>query len=105
MELVTFLRDPDRFLRMGARTPAGVLLCGAPGTGTALLQKPEFGLVRHVSWPLSRGHCPQRPPSSGLRAELLTSPWADCLVCEALTPAALQSCNDVIVFFWPLQWR
>ena len=43
MELVTFLRDPDRFLRMGARTPAGVLLCGAPGTGTALLQKPELG--------------------------------------------------------------
>ena len=38
MELVTFLRDPDRFLRMGARTPAGVLLCGAPGTGTPLLQ-------------------------------------------------------------------
>lgn len=38
MELVTFLRNPDRFLRMGARTPAGVLLCGAPGTGTAHLQ-------------------------------------------------------------------
>ena len=57
MELVTFLRDPDRFLRMGARTPAGVLLCGAPGTGTALLQHVNLGWYG-MSRPLSRGHCP-----------------------------------------------
>lgn len=31
MELVAFLRNPDRFLKMGARSPAGVLLVGPPG--------------------------------------------------------------------------
>ena len=31
MELVAFLRNPDKFLKMGARSPAGVLLVGPPG--------------------------------------------------------------------------
>ena len=53
MELVTFLRDPDRFLRMGARTPAGVLLCGAPGTGTALLQT---HITLGAAWPVLTTH-------------------------------------------------
>lgn len=38
-ELVSFLKEPDRYTRVGAKIPKGVLLVGPPGTGKTLLAK------------------------------------------------------------------
>ncbi len=52
-EVVDFLKNPDRYIALGARIPKGVLLVGLPGTGKTLLSRAVAGEAKVPFFSLS----------------------------------------------------
>ena len=50
-EIVDFLKEPKKYIQVGARIPKGVLLVGPPGTGKTLLAKAVAGEFRSLLFP------------------------------------------------------
>ncbi|MGE5927862.1 MAG: AAA family ATPase, partial [Gemmatimonadota bacterium] len=52
-EVVSFLASPERFQRVGARTPKGVMMYGPPGTGKTLMARAVAGEAGVPFWSIS----------------------------------------------------
>lgn len=50
VQIVEFLKRPERFTAVGARIPKGCLLVGPPGTGKTLLAKAIAGMYSYMCW-------------------------------------------------------
>ena len=56
-EIVEFLRDPQRFSKLGGQIPKGALLVGSPGTGKTLLARASAGEAGVPFFPISGSDC------------------------------------------------
>ncbi len=53
MEIIDFMKNPDKYYKMGAKIPKGILLYGPPGTGKTLLAQAIAGETQSAFFPAS----------------------------------------------------
>ena len=80
-EIVDFLKDPEKYRRVGARAPKGVLLAGALGTGKTLLAHATAGETGEAKMPASHASV-QNTTMEGCRRCATVCPAGHLLACQ-----------------------
>ena len=91
-EIIEFLREPQKFQKLGGRIPRGVLLVGPPGTGKTLIARAVAGFVRALE-AQRKANAPLLPPGVGLN---LNFPRSDRIKGVKLTRIKDKSLSEMV---------
>jgi hypothetical protein len=105
MEIVDFLKMPERYRRLGGKIPKGVLIVGAPGAGKMLLAKAmagEAGVPYWCRWTASEATLRAAKGGKDLVVEM--ADFESALDRIVATCCAAPSCSTAWTCCWPAVW-
>jgi len=118
VEVVEFLRDPDKFTKLGATIPRGILMVGPPGTGKTLLARAIAGeakvpffqfrvltSLRCSSVSVHRVYviCSSKQRKALLVSSLLMRSMQSVVIVALVWAAVMMSVNKRLTSYW-LKW-